>query len=82
MADSVPLSDVLIVLKARKVSLSAVDISINRYIVAKDGIIEEITFTDPVGKHRLHYLCHKFNIPVYLFWHTEMLDLKPGDWPS
>ena len=52
---------------------------INRYIVAKDGIIEEITFTNPVGKNRLNYLSHKFNIPIFLFWHTEMLEIKPED---
>jgi hypothetical protein len=61
------------------VALSAVDVSINRYIVAKDGIIEEITFTNPVSKNRLNYLSHKFTIPIFLFWHTEMLGIKPED---
>ncbi len=82
MSDTVPLADVLIVLKAKEVSISAVDVSINRYIVAKDGILEEITFTNPVGKNRLHQLARKFSIPVYLFWHPEMLEYKPGEYPS
>jgi len=79
MDDTVALADVLHVLKVKKVSLSAVDTSIHRYIVAKNGIIEEITFTDPVGKNCLHYLSHKFNIPIFLFWHPEMLEVRPED---
>lgn len=79
MDDTVPLVDVLLVLKTKQVSLSAVDESIHRYILAKDGHIEERTFTDPVGKHELHYLARKFEVPIYLFWHTEMLEIKPED---
>jgi len=79
MDDTVPLSDVILVLKHQRVSISAVDVSIHRYTLAKGGIIEERTFTDPVGKHELRYLSRKFDIAIFLFWHTEMLDIKPED---
>lgn len=82
MDDTVPLADVLYVLTHNEVKVSAVDESIHRYILAKDGWIEQRTFTDPVGKHELHYLAHKFTIWVHLFWHTEMVTVKPGENPN
>ena len=48
---TVPLADVLYVLTGKGVSVSAVDESIHRYILAKDGWIEDRTFTSPVSKH-------------------------------
>lgn len=79
MDDTVPLADVLYVLTRKGVSVSAVDVSIHRYILAKGGWVEERTFTNPVGKSEIHYLAHKFSIWTHLFWHTEMVNLKPED---
>jgi len=82
MDDFVPLSDVLLVLKAKGVAISAVDISSRTYLLAGQGLLEQIIFTDPVSKNRLHYLHRKFKVDVHLFWHPEMLGFKPGENPN
>ena len=76
---TVPLADVLYVLTSNGVSVSAVDVSIHRYILAKDGWIEQRTFTEPVGKHEVMYLVYKFHIWAHLFWHPERVAVKPED---
>jgi len=48
----------------------------------RNGWLEEVAFTNPVGKRRLHYLSRKFKIDVHLFWHPEMLSHKPGEIPN
>jgi hypothetical protein len=82
MENSVPLADVLVVLQLRKVSLSVVDTANHRYILAKDGYVEELTFHDPVGKKMLKYLSRRYDIYMHFFWHPEMAHLKPGEWPQ
>jgi hypothetical protein len=79
MDDTVPLADVLYVLTSKGVSVSAVDEYSHHYILAKDGWIEDRTFTNPVGKHEVMYLAHKFKIWPHLFWRTEMVNIKPED---
>ncbi len=79
---SVPLSDVLLVLRAKGVLLNVVDASHNVYLVAGNGWLEQISFSDPVEKHRLRYLSRKFGIDIYLFWNTNMLSYKPGENPN
>jgi hypothetical protein len=82
MDNVVPLADVLLVLRAKRVSLSAIDLSKNTYLLAGNGILEELSFTDPVAKNRLQYLARKFSIDMFLFWHPEMLQYKPGENPN
>jgi len=77
MDTTVPLADVLYVLTNKNVSV--VDVSVHRYILAKDGWVEERTFTSPVSKHEVMYLAHRFEIWTHLFWHTEMVNVKPED---
>jgi hypothetical protein len=82
MENSVPLADVLVVLQLRKVTLSVVDTANRRYILAKDGQVEELTFNDPVGKKMLKYLSRRYDIFMHFFWHPEMAHLNPGEWPQ
>jgi hypothetical protein len=82
MDNSVPRHDVLIVLRAKGVSISALDHAQGTYLLAGNGWLEELTLTDPVHKNRLRYLSRKFKIDIYLFWHTEMLEYKPGENPN
>jgi len=82
MDSEVPLADVLLVLRAKQVAISAVDEARRKYVVAGNGWFEEITFTDPVSKNRLHYLARKFSIPVFFFWNTQMLGYAPGENPN
>lgn len=77
MGDTVPIQDVIHVLRAHGVTMSPVDGEPNTYVVESDGFLEQIAFTDQVGKRRLQYLSRKLSIAIHLFWNpTQVLPVK------
>jgi len=82
MENTVPRLDVLLVLEAKKVAASCLDQARNIYLLAGNGILEARILPDRVPKMELQYLQRKFDIPIHLFWHPEMLSIKPGEHPN
>jgi len=82
MDNFVPLGDVLLVLKAHKVSISALDVNKGEYLLAGNGLLEVRILAALVPKMELQYLSRKFQVGIHLFWHTEMLEYKPGENPN
>lgn len=50
MGDTVSVQDVLHVLKVHGVTVTLVEAGSHTYVVESDGFLEQITFTDQVGK--------------------------------
>ena len=71
MDDSVPLYDVVHVLKAHKVTVTQLLGRGNTFVVEGNGALEEITLLDQVKKRRLQDLSRKFNIAIHLFWNLD-----------
>jgi len=71
MGDTVPVHDVVHVLQAKGVTVTAVDAATHTYVVESDGFLEEIIFTEQVSKKRLQYLSRKLSIAIHLFWNPD-----------
>lgn len=82
MDNTVPRGDVLLVLEAKKIAVSCLDHALDLYLLAGNGLLEARILPDHVPKMELQYLQRKFDIAIHLFWHPEMLSIKPGENPN
>ena len=71
MEDTVPLHDVIYVLKAHDVTVTLKGGTTKTYIVGGREMLEEIVLEDRVARQRLHYFARRLKFSVHLFWHPE-----------
>jgi hypothetical protein len=72
MGDTVPLLDVIHVLEAHHVTVTKIAAKANVFIVEGNGVLEEVSLLDRIGKKRLNRFARQFDIAIHLFWHLEL----------
>jgi hypothetical protein len=74
MSEGTPTSNVIRVLRARRIGVSLVDEATQRYMIEDGHFMEEVVFTQTVGKRYLNYLKRKLDIPIHYFWNPEVAE--------
>jgi hypothetical protein len=76
MSEGTPASNVIRVLRARRIGVSLVDEATQTYMIEDGNFMEEVVLTNEVGKRYLNYLKRKLGIPIHYFWNPEVAEAE------
>jgi hypothetical protein len=76
MSEGTPASNVIRVLRARRIGVSLVDEATQTYMIEDGKFMEEVVLTNEVGKRYLNYLKRKLDIPIHYFWNPEVAEAE------